>query len=106
MEQAAFGPNNALDLRLRQLGIRRWIDKQFSEPYPTIPYPNFPLKPFDGQNSCGIYGTSPEVNLCHRNHYWAYNNQKWMVQEALYGNDQLASARFVGIASDLGSFAR
>lgn len=89
MEQAAFGPNDAFDLRLRQIGIRRWIDKQFSEPYPTIPYPNFPLKPFDGANSCGIYGTSPEVDLCHRNHYWAYNNQKWMIQEALYGNDQL-----------------
>lgn len=89
MEQAAFGPNDALELRLRQLGIRRWIDKQFSEPYPTIPYPNFPLKPFDGANSCGEYGTSPEVDLCHRNHYWAYNNQKWMNHEALYGNDQL-----------------
>ncbi len=89
MQQAAFGPNDAFDLRLRQIGIRRWIDKQFSEPYPTIPYPNFPLKPFDGANSCGEYGTSPEVNLCHRDHYWAYNNQKWMIKEALYGNDQL-----------------
>jgi uncharacterized protein (DUF1800 family) len=89
MEQAAFGPNAALDLRLRQLGIRRWINQQFNEPYPTIPYPNFPLKPFEGTNSCGDYGASPEVNLCHRNHYWAYNNQKWMVQEALYGEDQL-----------------
>lgn len=89
MEQAAFGPSDALDFRLRQIGIRRWIDEQFYLSYPTIPYPNFPLKPFIGPNSCGTFGTSPEVDLCHRNHYWNYNNQKWLIQEALYGEDQL-----------------
>lgn len=89
MEQATFGVNNALDLKLRQIGIRRWINDQFEKPYPTIPYPNFPLKPFDGINSCGEYDSSPEVNLCHRNHYWNYNNTNWMVKEALYGDDQL-----------------
>ncbi len=89
MEQAAFGPNAALDFRLRQLGLRHWIDEQFYVAYPTIPYPNFPQKPFDGDVGCGPYGTSPEVNLCHRNHYWAYNNQKWLFQEAFYGDDQL-----------------
>ncbi|MEP6902555.1 MAG: DUF1800 family protein [Actinomycetota bacterium] len=89
MEQAAFGPSDALDLRLRRIGLRRWVEEQFGKSYPTIPYPNFPLKPFDADAGCGVYGTSPEVNLCHRNHYWAYNNQKWMVLEALYGDDQL-----------------
>lgn len=89
MEQAAFGPSDALDFRLRQIGLRRWIDEQFHKPYPTIPYPNFPLKPFGGAESCGTFGTSPEADLCHRNHYWNYNNQKWMVQEALYGEAQL-----------------
>lgn len=89
MEQAAFGPSPALDFRLRQLGIRRWIDNQFNVSYPTIPYPNFPLKSFDGTVGCGTYGSSPEVDLCHRNHYWAYNNQKWFFQEAFYGDDQL-----------------
>jgi Protein of unknown function (DUF1800) len=89
MEQAAFGQSAALDSRLRRIGLRRWVDEQFSKPYPSIPYPNFPLKPFDGTAGCGVYDTSPEVNLCHRNHYWAYNNQKWMIQEALYGDDQL-----------------
>ncbi|MCC7306816.1 MAG: hypothetical protein IT173_04575, partial [Acidobacteria bacterium] len=47
MEQAAFGPNSALDFRLRQVGFRRWIDEQFYKPYPTIPYSNFAQKPFD-----------------------------------------------------------
>ncbi len=89
MEQAAFGPSGALDFRLRQIGIRRWIEEQFNKSYPTIPYPNYPLKPFDGAGSCGTFGTSPEIDLCHRNHYWNYNNQKWLVQEALYGDDQL-----------------
>jgi uncharacterized protein (DUF1800 family) len=89
MEQASFGMSSALDSRLRRIGLRRWVDEQFSKPYPSIPYPNFPLKPFDGTAGCGVYDTSPEVNLCHRNHYWGYNNQKWMIQEALYGDDQL-----------------
>jgi uncharacterized protein (DUF1800 family) len=89
MEQAAFGNSAALDLRLRRIGLRRWVEEQFNKPYPTIPYPNFPLKPFDGTAGCGAYGSSPEVNLCHRNHYWGYNNQKWLIQEALYGDDQL-----------------
>ena len=89
MEQAAFGPSSALDFRLRQIGIRRWIEEQFNKPYPTIPYPNFPLIPFEGVGSCGAFGTNPEIDLCHRNHYWNYNNQKWLVQEALYGEDQL-----------------
>jgi uncharacterized protein (DUF1800 family) len=89
MEQAAFGPSSALDLRLKRIGLRRWVEDQFVKAYPTFPYPNFPLKPFDGAVGCGVYDTSPEVNLCYRNHYWAYNNQKWMMQEALYGEDQL-----------------
>ena len=89
MEQAAFGPSDALEFRLRQIGLRRWIEEQFTVPYPTIPYPNFPLKPFDGTNSCGNYGSSPEVDLCHRNHYWNYQNQRWAALEAFYGQDQL-----------------
>ncbi len=89
MQQAAFGPGEALDARLRRIGLRRWIEEQFTKPFPTIPYPNFPLRPFDATVACGVYGTSPEVDLCHRNHYWGYNNQKWMVLEALYGEDQL-----------------
>ncbi len=90
MQQATFGPNRALDSTLRRIGLRSWINQQFATPYPTIPYPNFPLKPFDPvTGSCGTFGASPEVDLCHRNHYWNYNNSKWFVTEALYGEDQL-----------------
>jgi len=90
MEQAAFGPTQALDFKLKQRGIRRWIEDQFYTPYPTIPYPNFPLINGDANIGCGgIFGTNPEINLCHRNHYTNYNNSRWLIQEALYGDDQL-----------------
>lgn len=90
MEQATFGPNAALDFRLRQIGFPRWIDEQFAKPYPTIPYSNFAQKSTDGDVGCGgPYGTSPAIDLCHRNHYWIYDNQKWMIQEALYADAQL-----------------
>ena len=89
MEQATFGPSTSLDSRIRRLGFRTWINEQFSVPYPTIPYPNFPQKPFDGLGSCAMIGTSPEADLCHRNHYWDYNNKKWIILDALYGEDQL-----------------
>lgn len=83
MEQAAFGPSTALDFRLRQIGIRRWINEQFNKPYPTFPYPNYPQI-----FSCGDDPT-PQVHLCYRNHHSPYPTQAWLVQEALYGDDQL-----------------
>lgn len=90
MEQATFGPTAATDFRLRQIGIRRWLDEQINKPYPTIPYSNFAQKPFDVIVGCGgDYGINPEIDLCLRSHYWIYDNQKWMIREALYGDDQL-----------------
>lgn len=89
MEQAAFGPSRALDNKLRRVGFRAWINEQFVTPYPTIPYPNFSIRSFDPPLGCPTYGSSPEADLCHRNHYWDYNNKKWMMLEALYGEDQL-----------------
>ncbi len=90
MEQATFGPNNAVDFRVVQIGFRRWIEEQFAKPYPTIPYPNAPQMPADSTIGCGgTFGTNPEVDLCHRTNYWIYGNQKWMMLEALYGDDQL-----------------
>ncbi len=92
MEQAAFGPSRSLESRLRRIGVRSWINEQFTTPNPTIPYPNFPLKAFDAVTAAGCggsYGTSPEIDLCYRNHYGQYRNQTWMFQEGFYGNDQL-----------------
>ncbi len=89
MQQAAFGPSAALDFQLKRIGLRRWVEAQFNKSYPSIPYPNLPLKPFDGTAGCGVYGTNPEIDRCHRDHYWGYVNRNWMTQEALYGEDQL-----------------
>ncbi|HEX8565542.1 MAG TPA: DUF1800 domain-containing protein [Pyrinomonadaceae bacterium] len=91
MEQAAFGPTAALDLRLRQLGLSRWIEEQFTK-QPTFPYPNFPLKSTaninDPVSGCGAT-TDPNYQMCIRDHYGQYQNQNWMFKEALYGEDQL-----------------
>lgn len=89
LDQATFGPTQALHFRLLQLGNRRWIEEQFNKPYPSIPYPDRPLMQFDANVVCGIYGTSPEVDRCHRDNYWPYTMQKWIVQDALYGDAQL-----------------
>jgi uncharacterized protein (DUF1800 family) len=91
MEQAAFGPTPSLDLRLRQLGLTRWIEEQFTK-QPTFPYPNFPLKNTNNVNDpvtgCGAT-TDPNYAVCIRDHYNQYQNQNWMFKEALYGEDQL-----------------
>ncbi|HEX8195383.1 MAG TPA: DUF1800 domain-containing protein [Pyrinomonadaceae bacterium] len=88
MEQAAFGPTPALDLRLRQLGLSRWIEEQFTK-QPTFPYPNFQLRStqniFDPLTGCGTTNNA----ACIRDHYSQYQNQNWMFKEALYGEDQL-----------------
>ncbi|MDQ4121093.1 MAG: DUF1800 domain-containing protein [Acidobacteriota bacterium] len=91
MEQAAFGPTPALDLRLRQIGFKAWIEEQFTK-QPTFPYPDFPLKSADVNNT--TYGCPNDINsqlddICRRDHYSQYQNQNWMFKEALYGEDQL-----------------
>jgi uncharacterized protein (DUF1800 family) len=92
MEQAAFGPTPALDFRLRQLGLSRWIEEQFTKE-PTVPYPNFPLKNIDVNNvatGCGANDPNSQLDdICRRDHYSQYQNQNWMFTEALYGEDQL-----------------
>ncbi len=92
MEQATFGPRPEIDFRLRQIGIHRWIEEQFNKPFPTFPYPNFPLKStnVDDVNGFGCPPVGdPNRNICIRDHYSQYPNQNWMFKEALYGDDQL-----------------
>jgi uncharacterized protein (DUF1800 family) len=91
MEQAAFGPTPALETRLRQTGMRRWIEEQFNK-QPTFPYPDQPLRPNDANapattpNSCN---STANPAICQRDSYTQYLNQNWMFKEALYGDDQL-----------------
>ena len=92
MEQAAFGPSAALDLRLRQLGFRRWIEEQTADKtdsngavrFSTFPYPN--VIPRQTGSELGCPGVSATV--CMRDNYSMFLLQNWFYREALYGEDQ------------------
>lgn len=91
MEQAAFGPTDALDRRVQRIGLRTWLTEQFEAPYPTIPYPNFPLRPTTLPQNCnGVEDPLPDPDpFCFDNHYTMYPVQNWFYREALYGEAQL-----------------
>lgn len=91
LEQAAFGPTAALDFRLRRIGLRTWLAEQFEAPYPSaaFPYPNQPLKPNNAQADCDGQNGDDVPPTCFRDTYSMYQPQKWLFQEALYGDAQL-----------------
>lgn len=93
MEQATFGPTQALDTRLRSFGIRNWLNEQLEMPYPSAsnPYPNLPLKPINAPSDCdGEQTTVPDVpTTCFRDTYTMYPIQTWFYREAFYGQPQL-----------------
>ena len=88
LDQATFGPSFDSELRLRRLGIRRWLEDQLTTrydsnsnaQYSTIPYPVVSLYPTNIDNV-----TCPAT--CVRDNYTMYRLQNWMFQEALYGED-------------------
>jgi uncharacterized protein (DUF1800 family) len=96
-EQAAFGPTQALDMRIRRIGIRAWLNEQFAADYPSAsnPYPNQVLKPGTPQPDCdgnntGTGGNPIDVPLtCNRDSYSMYQPQTWFFREAFYGDAQL-----------------
>jgi hypothetical protein len=89
LEQATFGPTFDAELRLRRVGIRRWLDEQFvqktnpdgSSRYSSLPYPDLPLMESNPPN-CGI------GSICFRDNFTMYKLQNWMFQESLTGEDQ------------------
>ena len=94
LEQATFGASDALDNRVRRLGLRVWLGEQFEAPYPSAfnPYPTFSLKPTLPANNCNglIDGDAPDSDpFCFTNHYTIYPVQNWFYKEAFYGNAQL-----------------
>lgn len=88
MEQATFGPNAALELRLRRIGIPTWIAEQMETKYDSngairrssIPYPNLPLQVTFPPTGC--------TGNCLRDNYTMYPLQNWFFKEALTGEDQ------------------
>ncbi len=88
MEQATFGANPTLEMRLRRVGISTWINEQTEEKrdaggairYSTFPYPNLPPQPTNIPTTC--------TGNCLRDNYSMYPLQNWFFREALYGEDQ------------------
>ena len=93
LEQATFGPTDALDRRVQRIGLRTWLAEQFEAPYPSIPYPNFSLRPTTVSSDCdgqsdGSGNPDPDP-FCFANHYTMYPVQNWFYKEAFYGDAQL-----------------
>jgi uncharacterized protein (DUF1800 family) len=92
MQQAAFGPSQALNDRLRRTGIRVWLAEQLAAKpdAPSVPYPNLPLMNGNSGVDVTLGGclNSPNTN-CIRDNYTSYLMQQWMFLEALYGERQL-----------------
>lgn len=85
MEQATFGPTTELDVKIRRVGLRAWLNEQFEAVYPTVPYPNLPLMPSNVSTDC-------QNNIpanCQRDFYTMYPVQNWFYKEAFYGDAQL-----------------
>jgi uncharacterized protein (DUF1800 family) len=94
LEQATFGPTDALDNRVRRIGIRTWLAEQFEAPYPSEnnPYPAFPLKPTNPSPDCNGQtdnGDPDSDPFCFVNHYSMYPVQNWFYRETFYGDAQL-----------------
>jgi uncharacterized protein (DUF1800 family) len=91
LQQATFGSTDALDSRIRRIGIRVWLGEQLDAAYPTYPYPNVPFKPVNGSTDCdGDQIVVPDVPVtCQRDTFSQYLPQNWLMQEAFYGNAQL-----------------
>lgn len=91
LEQASFGPNDLLDSNVRRIGLKRWLEDQFTKPYPsaTNPYPNLVLKPNDIDVGCPFLRGTPEFAQCSRDYYTQYLTQRWFFKEAFYGEAQL-----------------
>jgi uncharacterized protein (DUF1800 family) len=87
LEQASFGPTQALDDRIRRIGLRTWLAEQFEAPYPSAsnPYPNIPLMPINISTDCAA-DIPPN---CRRDHYSMYPVHNWFYKEAFYGDAQL-----------------
>jgi uncharacterized protein (DUF1800 family) len=92
LEQATFGPTQALDDRIRRIGLRTWLAEQFEAPYPSAsnPYPDIPLRAINPIATCDNNTTVPDEPVnCFRDTYSMYQPQVWFYREAFYGDAQL-----------------
>jgi uncharacterized protein (DUF1800 family) len=90
MEQATFGVNSALELRLRRLGYSTWLEEQMDEQnYAAFVYPPLALQPSTPSATCDGDGQPPDnPATCFRDNYTMYPLQNWFFKEALYNENQ------------------
>lgn len=89
LQQASFGPTDALVQHVLEVGIPGWLNEQFAAPatqYPAYPYvtPNAPA-------SC-VNNTTPPItatSYCLRDNYSLFQTQLQFFQNALGNPDQL-----------------
>jgi hypothetical protein len=94
LEQSTFGPTQALDDRIRRIGLSTWLAEQFDAPYPSAdnPYPNVALNNVNAQPATCDTGDGGADDIpvnCGRDTYTMYQPQTWFYKEALYGTPQL-----------------
>ena len=83
LEQATWGPHDALIARVQSLGFEAWLQEQFSAP--VTGYPNLPVPPANECEACPA-GSPP---TCKRDTYTMYPLQVKFFQNALSGQDQV-----------------
>lgn len=88
LEQSTFGPNLALDQRVRRIGLRVWLSEQFA--LGTNPMPKDTPQPVNIGGNALCNGTATDVPAqCGRDSYSMYKPQTWFMKEAYYGEAQL-----------------
>jgi uncharacterized protein (DUF1800 family) len=97
MQQAGFGVNPALELRLRRIGYSTWLEEQMDpqryDIYANTPnkYPDLKLQPTLPVPTCDGNNTPPNPTdvpiTCNRDNYTMYKLQNWFFKEALYNED-------------------
>jgi uncharacterized protein (DUF1800 family) len=90
MEQATFGSNAALEMRLRRLSYRTWLEEQMSATkFDGFPYPDFALQASTPSPTCDGDAMPQDVPVtCFRDNYTMYPLQNWFYKEALYNENQ------------------
>jgi apolipoprotein N-acyltransferase len=83
LEQSTWGPTNAEVLRVRNLGLRAFLNEQFAAPASSYPELLFP--PDEQKQDCAA-GSAPD---CARDNYTMYPLQRRFFTNALTGSDQL-----------------
>ncbi len=83
LEQATFGPTNALIAHVQQVGLAGYLDEQFDAA--TSSYPN--LAPMPGSSKDGCPAGSAAT--CYRDNYTMYPLQVRFFKNALGNDDQL-----------------